>query len=586
MQKFSPVLCLSLLLGGCNGCGEDKPYTPFVVGSITTSSSAWPSESVAEPSEVDAGPPAFKVRPAVAAPAGATKWAFDGKDLVAPTGRAFTHAIAGDFDADGTNEVVAWTVPAAGSAAGAAGELWLYPQKKKLADLPGFVPSGPTCTHESMLSQTGPKSVTLDVNAKCTDKLLPRSPVRAVVVIQPLSTRTTSIALRLADVAPGETLKIAVDSNDQDADGRDDVKVAITVSGTGTERPATAELRWLDRAAGISRSVNEPASSIARAAALELGRSKKKTLAPSVRQGVANVRRLMGTVCAEGSVPRVFLEDGSTIRCGDLGVASDRLLAAEVQSGLAAGDPLAALGALGRDGWYFKKASDKERERLEKTVLKSMTLIESPKVIANGVKVVARKDPRWSPLAFEANGSLLVQGDPDMSRVSLAGETSKADAPSWPLPLARTDGSQISAPVAACDRSEVLLGFAGQQAEATSLLAPRPGSCKGGAAPPMALSPLGFKDEKLEAYLAADHVGPSVSKGEATLRPRVFGSARSPDGRLTVTPVSLGIAVIGGDKGELWRVGDTKPLADCVVADQGNAVACVDGTSVKLWSRP
>jgi hypothetical protein len=580
-------------MGGCKGCGEDKPYTPFIVGSTVELASAAPSASAPDADEPDAGPPKFVARPALRAPTAAKTWSLDGKEMKAPEGRVFQSGLFADFDGDGQSEIVAWTVPAGGGTNVTAGELWLYPATKKLTELPGFVPTGPTCAQEATLTQTGPKSVTLDVSAKCRDAGLPRAPVRSVSVIQPLSARTTSIALRVADPAPGETLKVSVDSSDQDGDGRDDVRVSFGVSAAGSERVATAELRWLDRAAGVSRAVSEPSASIARAASIEMGRSKKKSLAASVRQGVGNVRRLIGALCAKAGVPRVFAEDGAPFRCGDLSLTTDRLLAAEVQSGVAASDTLTALGALTRDGWYVKKASDKERERLEKSVLSSLVAIESPKLVTNTARVVAHgKEPRWSPLAFESGASLLVAGDPSLSRVSLAGETQDLGADpsmkSWPLALSRTDGVRVSGLAPACDRSEVLLVLseATQPPEITTLLAPRPGACKGGAVPRLGLAPLGFKDDKLEAIVAGDHVGPTVSKGEATLRPRVLGSARSPDGRLSIAPVSLGLAVIGGDKAELWRVGDTQPRADCVVADQAKAVACVDGTSVKLWTRP
>jgi hypothetical protein len=590
----SLFLFLSLAaLGGCRGCGEDKPYTPFIVGSTVELASAAPSASAPDADEQDAGPPKFVARPALQAPAAAKTWVLDGKEMKAPEGRVFSSGLFADFDGDGQSEIVAWTVPATGSTNVSAGELWLYPANKKIAELPGFVPNAPSCAQTATLSQTGPKSVTLDASAKCQDAGLPRAPVRAVSVIQPLSARTTSIALRVADPAPGETLKISVDSSDQDGDGRDDVRVVIGVSATGSERPASAELRWLDRAAGVSRAVSEPSASIARAASIEMGRSKKKTLAASVGQGVGNVRRLIGTLCAEAGVPRVFAEDGAPFRCGDLSSTTDRLLAAEVQSGVASGETLAALGALTRDGWYVRRASDKERERLEKSVVSSLVNLESPKVVANTAKVVAHgKEPRWSPLAFETSGSLLVAGDPNLSRVALTGESQDlAEDPSlksWSLGLARTDGVRVTGLAPACDRSEVLLTLSAPTAppEVTTLLAPRPGACKGGAVSALGLAPLGFKDEKLEAIVAGNHVGPTVSKGEATLRPRVLGSARSPDGRLLVAPVSLGLAVIGGDKPELWRVGDARSLGDCVVADQAKAVACVEGSSVKLWTRP
>ncbi len=587
------ALVAALSLGACNGCRDDKPYTPFTVSSGMESPDAAASASVASSAEPDAGS-LFQARPAITAPAAATRWTFDGRDLVAPAGRAFERAIAADFDGDGQNEIVAWTVPAPGTANAPAGELWLYPTQKKLTTLPGFVPSGPGCTHTVSLAQTGPKSVTYDVTAKCQSAVLSRSPVRAIEVVQPLADRVLSMGLRVADPGPGETLGISVDSSDQDADGRDDVRVSIRVSKVGSDRPATAELRYLDRAAGVSREVHEPSSSIARAASIEMSRAKRKSASVSVQQGVANVRRLISSLCAEGGVPRVLAEDGSTFRCGDLGTTVDRLLAAEVTSQLTAGDPLAALGALSRDGWYFKKASDKERARLEKLVLKAVVSVESPKLLTPAVHPPPRtKELRFSPLAFEAGGALLVETGAGLSRVSASGEVEAVDPDagpsSWPLALSRGDGARLSGFVMACDRSEVLLSFVGADShppEPTELLSPRPGACKSGPSPTPSFAPLGLKDKGIEAIVMGAHVGPSVSRAEAVLRPRVFGSARSPDGKSFVAPVSLGLAVIGTDKPELWRVGDTKSLADCVIADQARAIACTDGDSVRLWTRP
>ena len=237
----------------------------------------------------------------------------------APPSRAFERGLAADFDADQRNEIVAWTVPA-GNAPAAPGELWLFPAEgspKKLFEVPGYVPTGPACKHTATLTQTGPRTVTLDVSAKCQTTLLPRAPTRALVVVAPLESRERVIGLRLADAAPGETLRAEVDSSDRDGDGRDDVRVSLTVSA-GSERPATAQLVWLDRAAGASRDTTEPGASLGRLATGELWRSKQKKLAASVRAGVGNLRRLLSTLCAEGGVPRVFEHEGAALSCGTL----------------------------------------------------------------------------------------------------------------------------------------------------------------------------------------------------------------------------------------------------------------------------
>jgi hypothetical protein len=152
------VVALPLVLAvGCK-CGADKPYTPFSVGDAAVIPTAAPSASTADVVDAAAPPPAFAGKRAVQAPAGAARWQIDGMALAAPAGRSFERGLAADFDGDGKLEAVTWTLPSA--AGGAPGELWLHPssgEPRKLATLPGFVPSGPGCRLEPSLVQTGPK---------------------------------------------------------------------------------------------------------------------------------------------------------------------------------------------------------------------------------------------------------------------------------------------------------------------------------------------------------------------------------------------------------------------------------------------
>jgi hypothetical protein len=601
LVKCIPVLAIALapaLAVGCDGCHKEKPYTPFGVVSALPSASVAAADAAVDEDAGASDAPRFVARPAITAPAGATRWMLDGRDLDAPAGRVFERGLVADFDGDDKNEIVAFTVKKDGATApAAAGELWLYPRAgaaKKLAELPGFVPIGPTCRHEPTLAQTGPRSVTLDVHALCTATLLPRAPTRALLVVAPLRERPVVVGVRVADPAPGETLKLVVDSEDRDGDGRDDVNLGLTVAASGSERPGSASLIWLDRAAGTSRDASEPAASLARLAATNAVLSQRKKLSKNVRSGVANARRLLATLCAEGGVPRLYELDGAPFKCGKLGSVVDRLLDAEIRSALADSDVPGAFAARARDGWYYGHASDKAKKAADKLLLARVTPFEAPKLVPIAARPPARgKAPRFSPLAFEPGAtSLLIQTGHDLVRADGTGhEEALGEAGSpWPLAITRADGARVTQVFAPCDNSGVEIALADASGAAlpplsTSLLAPRPGTCAGGPGISLTLDPLAFKNDGLEAFISGDWVGPKSTTAEAVLRPRVMGAARSPDGKLAVSSTPLGVLVTGGPKPELWRV-DEPGASECAVADGDQAIACLDGGAVKLWLRP
>src|SRR6185436_11197974 len=110
------------------------------------------------------------------------------------------------------------------------GELWLYPEAgpaRLISGAPSFLPTGPTCTHEAHLDQTGPNSVSLDIRATCAAPLLPRTADRSISVFTPLRPAAKIVGFRLAPPAPGETLRLDVSSRDRDADGRDDIEMSL-----------------------------------------------------------------------------------------------------------------------------------------------------------------------------------------------------------------------------------------------------------------------------------------------------------------------------------------------------------------------
>ena len=305
------------------------------------------------------------------------------------------------------------------------------------------------------------------------------------------------------------------------------------------------------------------------------------------------MRRLMATMCAEGSTPRVFDAEGSPLRCGDLSAVIDTLARADVLARLAAKDALGAVSVLARSDWYFKKLSSDAEKSISKELGKRLLAI-TPTASALGARPKASKGPHFSPLWFESDGSLLVVTDAGVVRVSRDGTSevaldADAGTPAWPLDVVDPAGRRLSGSLCSCDSSEVQLGISDaaggiQPGLPTRLLAPRPGGCKGRFNCPDP-TPISASQDGFSVLIAGALVEPK-KLGPALPSP---GSARSPDGKWLVAATPLGL-VVSGQAQELWKLPeapvDARRAQDCVVASDRAAVACVvDGKAV-LLKRP
>lgn len=569
----SAVGLLAFALTGCDSCGSKKPYTPFTIPSAQVPSAPRPSESaLAPPSSLDAGHGVF--RKEELAPADATHWQLGERAIDAPPGRKFERAVRADFDGDAKEDVATWTLPQNPEPSSAPGELWFYPAAgapRILGTLASFIPTGPGCRLVTVLAQSGAQSLTLDTAAECEARLVARSPVRALSIFRPASERPAVLTLRLAAPAPSEQWTISVDSSDRDGDGRDDVNVEFTLQSAGSARPATAHFAWLDRAAGASRESNEPARSLAAAAGQEVTRARGKANSRTTADGVGNLRRLSFSLCAESGTARVFDEDGSPLNCGNLQAFTDKLASAEFHAALTQKDPREALGVFVRDGWYYGKMSEAQRKQLLKELEKAVPSVDVTRALPlEPVPAPRTAAVRYAPLRFDAQGNLLVQTTAGVRQVSPDGTKVEEleDSARWPLEVTGPGDSRFNNVIYACDRSEVLLlssGPAPREPEPTPLLAPRPGSCKGGALP--AMSPpfvVSFQGAAPEVLIGGKLVGPKTNAGSA---------------RPLAVPTPLGLLVTTAEKAELWRVSDANlspsNVSDCVVASGGAAVACV-----------
>ena len=613
-QKLTRVLsarlaALGVALGafsGCSGCGSDKPYTPFgVASSLPVEPSAAPAFAPdAGVAPVASAAPGFASRRADLVPGAPKTWSGADQNLSAPEARAFAQVLAADFDGDQKPDAIAWLVPDKTAKNAPPGELWYFPNgaaPRKLTPLPGFVPSSPDCPLTVQLAQTGPHSATLDVTATCNTPLIARSPTRAIVVASPSVERPLLLTLRAAAPAANESLSFSVDSSDQDQDGRDDVKVSVSAGVAGSNEPASADLIWLDRAAGASRSASEPVASLTRAAIKINGRARAKHGGHGPDRA-GNVLRLMSDLCAEGGVARVFDEDGSPFRCGELTKVIDPLLSSDVQYALVQGDVLEALAVLGRDGWYFAKFSSTERKSLERDILRAVTRYDVDEAFTARTAPLVPKLPHFSPLWFESDGSLLIRSDAGVTRLSADRATesavsAEAGVPSWPLELSGGSGARVTGTTHACDRAELLLNVSDAEHTllpplTTRLLAARPASCTNhGLGPSVSIAPLSFDGTALDALLAGSHLNTSASAAKALEGLPALGTPRSPDGKTWVTPTPLGL-LLSGDRKELWQVDKLQAHAsaakftDCVVGSGASAVACLDGGRAIVFARP
>lgn len=569
---------------GCK-CAEDKPYTPFHIDAVPSASAAFgpaPSASAAPASPFP--------RDATSAPKDVSDWTLDGVAIGVDKARVIERAIAADFDGDGAKDAVAWTRARSEPPESATtGELVYFGSKTPAGRVVGkiapFVPSGPGCQHTVALSQTGDRTVTLDIGAHCQAALLPRSPTRALSIIAPAETeRAAVLSLRIADAAPGESFTLAVDSKDRDGDGRDDVRITTSLKSEQDDLEAAADLVWLDRAAGASRDAAEPAHSLGTIASLETVRAPGRTTSQKVPGKVANARRLYATLCAEGGTPRVFDVDGAPLPCSDVGSAMNDLTVAEVRAAIARHDVLAAAASLGRDGWYHGALGPKTRASLEKDFYAA-----APKraVTERSLDVTPRAKaglPRYSPLAFEPDGSLLAETLEGVVRVRFPegrAEDASEGVDAWPLTVGTGSDARWTGLAFPCDRSEALLLVSDANgtplpSRPTRLLAPRPGPCRHGATPQTpSLVPLEWTSDRAIGLIGAGLFGANDLTELAKAPPK--GAPRSPDGKQLVAATALGLVVTTATKGEAWSATAPLALSDCVVANGAALVACLRG---------
>jgi len=605
---------VALASGGCDGCHNGKPYTPYTLsdgpsatphasGAPASSAIALPGSAVAP---IDAGIPDAEVLPSFAVVQGTTppgdgkSWPLDGAVVAAaPIGRTFAAGLVLDMDGDGKRDLLAWSR----APDGLRGELWFAPgsnvaSARTLAAMPEGL-AGPGCSVATQIAQVGPRTLVLDVAPRCGgahDKA-----IRWLTVLRLVDAAAPELGLelRLAAPAAGETLQVAVDTRDRDSDGRGDVLATITLSGAPHPLPsvgaqASASLAFFDRPAGLSRDPAEPEASFKALAAGLIADGRRKTTATRIPGAALALRRLHGLLCEEGGKPAISTSAGP-VRCGDARVLEDAAMA-EVEAAINLGDSLTALGALAR-----LEALGVHRKDVDALVAKSLPTVTAKAVHKTTAAPALEPSPAFSPLAWNSAGDLLVHTVDKVIRVDrLAFAEAPIDAAlTWPSRLVFPVGAaaptwKLLAVERRCDEPVL---YAHLESGEVALPIAAPPRCT--PSERVAAELLGASDQGALLAIGADLVTIPLA---APLKPMLpeslapaagaaveLGAARSPNGTTIAVPTVRGIFVATVKsgartaKGKLWTGVDLDGARACVPSNEAERLACVTGSTATIY---
>jgi len=580
------VLALAAL-AGCEVFDSDhRPYTPFPVATKAPEKPPEATPREAAPPPVVA--PEVSHEPLVA-PSRATEWRIGERNLTAPDGLVFRLALEGGVQGGSEHDIVAWAVGT--PERDIVGELWAYPvsgDPRLILAAPGFLPTGPGCSHGARLNHAGPSTITLDIKATCNGALLARAPERSVSVLAPLRPEPLVVGFRLAAPARDEHMDVDVTAKDRDGDGRDDIEMALRF-GTADAADVSARFVWLQRAAGLSRDTAEPRASFAELVDIETKRVAAQKGSPEVTERAASIRRLYASLCAQSATPRIFMDDGAALDCGDLQAAFEALTAAEIEAAIGRGQLGEGFAALERHTWFPSGSAsgapfiEKQLNKLKERVVRRKVIKLVPlKALPRGVDPA----PHYSPISFHSDGSLLVQTAEGLVRAAPDGRfeyEASDEVDRWPTLVASSSGEQLSGLAFPCERSEVVwlrVAADGTPLDPlpTGLVAPRPGNCGGTGFPSPNISAVGWAGPDPSAFIGAGRVGPAVAAPPP-------GSAVSPNGRYAVVATRWGLLVTGSEKPSLWLFdipGVALDLSDCVISNNAQAAACLLGARAQV----
>ncbi|MEI7891687.1 MAG: hypothetical protein WCI05_01265 [Myxococcales bacterium] len=592
------MLVVLLALSSCEkGCGERHPYVPYRIEPGVDAAQA--TASIALP---ESGPPA-DTSVAALAPPKTTTWPVEGLVLRAPAGRVFVSALVGDVNGDGIRDAFAF-VRNPESALELA-ELVFYRGKTdgvgaaEVVDLPKDLAPRVDCIPMQRLVRAGARGVWIEVGSTCS---APRDGAsRFVALLRAGSAVSSRFAAAVTDDPNAPVLSFEPAAVDVDHDGTDDLVLRISLEGGGPPfEPAprvTAVARWMDRPSGLSADAAAMEGSFVAIASTAASRSVRIKEAGTVPLLVGQLRALFGALC--GAHPRVVPKSGSAaLACNSSRALEDGALA-EVRAYVTLGDPLRASAALHRmDSGAVKTRLDDARGWIQG--IAPVRLARSIRLVVAVLSMDSGRGPAWGPLAFDAEGRLLVRTAAGVARLDpTTGEIGAAPVAVWPLAVRSTDGAlRWLTATDPCDGSPICATFDPTGTCVPLPIAPLLSATCSGKGEPMKTVPIAWGAAGLEALVAGEPVVIHPERGRAVpLRampeqPVTLGAPRSPDGRVLVVATSLGLLVKTASSSQLLRAseldGTYESQQGCVVSNDGARAACARGGKgwVGIWELP
>lgn len=592
-----------LVACGRHGCRGDHPYVPYTIGSAESSPQAArvADDARAPPSAVEPSGDPFASRESLRAPLGASRWEVGGLTLEAPDGLVFVSGLVSNPDGQGESGAFAIARPPDGNDPGEA----LYYRTSQ--DGPPVVagtfapPAGlardASCEPIDRLAELGRHSALVEIGTRCSQSA-GAAPVRWIAVVDGGASPAVRLAATVADPVGAPDLFIDASVADRDRDGRDDVALRVSLEGGGAPLEpgphVSAILAWLDRPAGLSRDAEATESSFEALAESAQTDAERAETAPAVPRFAAQVRALWRAVCAGGGNPRLLAVAGTgAIACG-AGLALENLGLAEVRAYIAMGDPLRAALALDRADRPPAMHTATRVSEAQKWIatLAPIAAARMLRAVA-AVPVQSRgREPAWGPLAFDANGKLLVETRAGVVRVDPDfGDEASAGLAAWDTRVASPDGgARWIETYDPCDGLPLRATFelaSGSDDRDIALPVPAPlaARCSGSRGAPMRAVPIAWGARGLEALLEGDMVlvSPDLTQAAvlATLlgQPSKPGGPRSPDGKTLVVATDAGFLVRGEARARLLRGeeldGTYAEQRDCTVSNDATHVACV-----------
>lgn len=606
----APALALALGLGGCRACDDHKPYVPPVVEAAAPKEAE--EDAGAEPS-VEPERPSGLVEPALAAPPGVTSWTTSGMTLEAG-GREIVLALVRDFDGDGRSDALAIIRSPEQRPGAPTGELVYF---SGAGGPPGAIALGPelgiepSCVPTARLEKIGPRSAFAEIGSACPTGTGSRA---AIVVRLPQAGTPAppAVAFDAVVVDPREAPKLTIDADaaDRDGDGIADVTLRIAIEGGGVGYEGAprlgAKLAFYDRPAGASRDRDEPDASLRAIASQATARAAKAKDAPEVPALVQQMRALYRAMCLEGGAPRITkVHGGSPISCGTSRPLEDAGVA-EVRAYVTQGDALRAFAAAEIAQLAPATKTAAKTKELEKFLGEVAPGAAPASVRALGVLADPARDrhPEWGPLAFDANGDLLVRRGSSVVRVDAEiGDEIPTDIEPWSSEVLSPDGAtRWLEAYHACEgvalRATLTTG-GGDLSDVMLPIPPRLGRrCSGGRGEPAQTTAIAWSARGLEALVAGQPVLIKASPPEASPLGAFLGGAampgspRSPGGQMFVVATPRGLLVRGRPAPGKWslvrssELEPTSELRHCTITDDAKRIACLRRGRVVLVTFP